>query len=94
MAELRRALSGVPAVADVRGLGLLLGIELTGGRDHAPAQGAAVRVARSALKEGLLVLPSGAHGHVVGLTPAVELNDDQMRYAVRVLARTIREATL
>ncbi len=93
VAELRRALSGVPAVADVRGLGLLLGIELCEGRDHAPAQGAAARVARSALKVGLLVLPSGAHGHVVGLTPAVELSDDQMRYAVKVLARTIREVT-
>jgi 4-aminobutyrate aminotransferase/(S)-3-amino-2-methylpropionate transaminase len=93
VAELRRALSGVPAVAEVRGLGLLIGIELTEGRDHAPAEGAAARVARFALKDGLLVLPSGASGHVVGLTPPVELTDDQMRFAVRILARTIREAT-
>jgi 4-aminobutyrate aminotransferase/(S)-3-amino-2-methylpropionate transaminase len=91
VAALRRAFSSSQAVAEVRGLGLLVGIELADGASRQPARGAGVRVAQAALREGLLLLPAGDHGQVVGLTPALELTDEQLSYAVEVLTRTVRE---
>jgi 4-aminobutyrate aminotransferase-like enzyme len=88
--ELRAALGGVEGVADIRGLGLLLGIELARGPELEPSSGAAARAARIALSEGVLMLPAGDHAHVVELTPPVELTDAQMTRAVDVVVRAVR----
>jgi 4-aminobutyrate aminotransferase/(S)-3-amino-2-methylpropionate transaminase len=92
--RLREGLSGrlsrVPGVAEVRGLGLLIGIEL--GAPGRPAAGAAARVAAGALRKGVLVLPAGESGEVVELTPPVALTEELMDHAVEVLVSTIEEA--
>jgi 4-aminobutyrate aminotransferase/(S)-3-amino-2-methylpropionate transaminase len=89
---LRNALEGVEGVAAVRGLGLMLGIELARGPGAEPAVGAGARAARLALAEGVLVLPAGEHGHVLELTPPVGLTEEQERLAVDVVARSVRGA--
>jgi 4-aminobutyrate aminotransferase-like enzyme len=91
--ELRERLRGVGAVADVRGLGLMIGIELVGRKGREPLAGGAVRVARAALQEGLLVLPGGEVGHVVTLSPTVALTEAQVTFVLDVLPRCIRQAT-
>jgi 4-aminobutyrate aminotransferase-like enzyme len=90
--ELRRALRGVEGVADVRGLGLLMGIELARKPGLDPSTGAAARAALAALAEGVLVLPSGEHGHVLELTPPVDLTEAQLTHGVEVVARAVRGA--
>lgn len=90
--ELRGRLDGVPGVADVRGLGLLLGIELTAGDDLAPASGMGAQVAEAALALGLMVLPAGAEGHVVELAPSVDLTEDQIECALDLLVQAVRGA--
>jgi 4-aminobutyrate aminotransferase-like enzyme len=88
--ELRARLAGAPGVADVRGLGLLLGIELVEGEGLAPAAGRGARVAETALALGVLVLPAGARGHVVELAPPVDLTDEQVECALDVLDQAVR----
>ncbi len=90
--ELRRRLGGTEGVADVRGLGLLLGIEFARKPSLEPSRGAAARAAQAALAEGVLVLPSGNEGHVLELTPPVELTDAQVAYAVDVVVRAVEGA--
>lgn len=92
VAGLRRSLAGLRWVVDVRGLGLMIGVELGQDDGQTPRAGAAVRVARAALEEGVLVLPAGEHGHVLELTPPVELTEEQLTFGVRTLARAVREA--
>jgi 4-aminobutyrate aminotransferase/(S)-3-amino-2-methylpropionate transaminase len=92
VAALRERLEGRPGVADVRGLGLMIGIELARGEDREPLAGAAVRAAEEALARGVLVLPAGAHGHVLELTPAVDLTDEQVGTAVSVVADAVTRA--
>jgi len=77
-------LASVPGVVDVRGLGLLIGVELAG-------DGQAVRVAEAALREGLILLPAGDRGQVIQLTPPASLSDMQAKHACGVLCRLIRE---
>ncbi len=92
IAKLRERLEGRPAVADVRGLGLMIGIEMAREADKAPLVGAAVRAAEAALARGVLVLPAGEHGHVLELTPAVDLTDEQVALAVDVVADAVARA--
>jgi len=75
-------LSDLAAVADIRGRGLMVGIELA---DEMGAE-----VAARALPEGVLLLPAGDRGEVVELTPPVALTDEQMVAAVGVLGRVIQ----
>jgi 4-aminobutyrate aminotransferase/(S)-3-amino-2-methylpropionate transaminase len=87
--RLRDRLRGLRRVRDVRGLGLLIGIELAE-RDGRPGgEGAGARVAEALLREGVLVLPAGPSGNVVEVTPSVYLTDSQMAHAVEALALAI-----
>jgi 4-aminobutyrate aminotransferase len=102
-------LSTVPGVADVRGLGLLLGIELGVGRapgtgmEHGKStplsatalstNGAGARVALGALGRGVIVLPAGDVGQVVELTPAVTLTDELVDYSVDAIAAVVEGLT-
>lgn len=86
---LRRRVGSLPGVADVRGLGLLLGIEFTTGGSR--AVGAGAKVAKAALRRGVIALPAGDDGHVLELTPPVGLTDAQMTHSVELLAEAIVE---
>jgi 4-aminobutyrate aminotransferase/(S)-3-amino-2-methylpropionate transaminase len=89
---LRARLAGVSRVAEVRGLGLLVGVELVSPDGSSPATGLAARVAERALAEGVLVLPAGDAGHVVELTPPLTLTTEQVRHVVDVLSQVIQDA--
>ena len=89
--ELRAELEGMPWVADVRGRGLLLGIELADPDGDGPWREGAAAVAVAALKEGVIVLPAGELGEVVELAPPAVLTEEQAGWAVKTLARVIRE---
>jgi 4-aminobutyrate aminotransferase/(S)-3-amino-2-methylpropionate transaminase len=77
MGALQSGLAGNPRVRDVRGLGLLLGVEVEGG------EGALAAV--EALRRGLLVLPAGDEAQVVELSPPVVLTGEQEEHAVTTL---------
>ncbi|MSR36602.1 MAG: aspartate aminotransferase family protein [Gemmatimonadetes bacterium] len=83
LAGLERGLAGVPGVLEVRGRGLLLGIEL------AP-EGAAAVVAERALKHGLIVLPAGPRGEVLEIVPPATLTEPQLDHAVDALTELVR----
>lgn len=102
--DLREGLGGVPGVADIRGRGLFLGVELvetvgeTGpvgsaapARDLEPLAGGAVRVAEEALRRGILVLPAGEAGHVVELSPPLTMEEEEGRWGIAQLISVIRE---
>lgn len=79
---LRDALHGVDGVREVRGMGLLLGIEV--------GAGVGAEVAEVALREGILLLPAGDEGEVVELSPPVTLTKLQETAAVEGVARAVR----
>jgi 4-aminobutyrate aminotransferase-like enzyme len=68
----------------VRGRGAMLGLAL-------PSPGAAARVMGRALKRGVITLPGGVHGDILGLTPPLALSDAQRDHAFDVLAAAIAE---
>ncbi len=82
LARLRTLLAGRPGVGEVRGRGLLLGIECDG-----PAR--ALHASTEALRRGVIVLPSGDDGRVVSVTPPLSIETDVLDAALDVLAECL-----
>lgn len=85
---LQAELDGCELVVAMRGRGLMLGVELR--RRGGAAPGAAV--ASRALEEGLIVLPAGATGEVVELTPPATLTREELKSGLEILVGVIRSA--
>lgn len=80
-----------PAIGDVRGRGLLVGIELIEDPDtRQPATALGVGLMKWALKQGLLLLPEGPQANVIGIFPPLVIQEDQLDWAVRVLEEGLR----
>ena len=62
----------------VRGLGLMLGIELCQ-RDGQAAPREAFAVVKEMLRRGFILLPEGPHGNVISLTPPLTITAAQLR---------------
>jgi 4-aminobutyrate aminotransferase len=74
---LAKVAADVPAIGDVRGLGLMLGNEFVGS-DGEPDAAAAARVQQAAGAAGLLLLTCGAAGNVVRMIPPLVVTADQI----------------
>lgn len=86
---LKAELQGCDRVAEVRGRGLMLGVELRQQGDTAPG----VEAAGRALERGLIVLPAGEAGEVVELTPPATLTRKELEGGLRILVGVIRSAS-
>lgn len=76
--ELKKELQGIDGVVEVRGLGLMIGIELT----H-EAQGTLMELQ----KEGLLVLTAGPN--VLRLLPALTVSKEEMDWAIEKITKVL-----
>jgi 4-aminobutyrate aminotransferase-like enzyme len=70
--RLRDRVAG-PGVVDVRGRGLMVGVELEGGSERGPRR--ALAVTRQLLQKGWLVLTGGPDGDVITLTPPLDIDE-------------------
>jgi 4-aminobutyrate aminotransferase-like enzyme len=75
-----------------RSSGLLAGVELNH-PDGSPASGEAMKVVKSMLSGGYIVLPEGEHGNVIGITPPLTLSTNQLRRALAQLKAEIVAAS-
>ncbi len=80
--RLRASSAGVPAVLEVRGLGLMIGIELVSAEAAAELQAAC-------LHEGMIVLTCGPRENVLRLIPPLILSDDEAELALGILERAL-----
>lgn len=82
--------SRVPLVADVRGLGLMWGIELRQPDGTAATEAAAAAVHRL-LREGVLILSEGPAANVLALTPPLVITEEQLDYALSAIEAALTE---
>jgi 4-aminobutyrate aminotransferase len=78
---LAKVAADVPAIGDVRGLGLMLGSEFVD-HDGNPDPAAAARAQQAASAAGLLLLTCGPAGNVVRMIPPLVVNADQIDEAL------------
>ncbi|MDQ3324453.1 MAG: aminotransferase class III-fold pyridoxal phosphate-dependent enzyme [Actinomycetota bacterium] len=87
---LRDALGELPAVAEVRGRGLMIGIELVrpGGLEPDPAAAAALM--ETTKERGLLVGKGGLHGNCLRVAPPLTLGEADAREGLSILVDAVR----
>jgi alanine-glyoxylate transaminase/(R)-3-amino-2-methylpropionate-pyruvate transaminase len=80
-------------VGDVRGMGLMLGVELVEDRESRnPARAASTAVLEAAKEMGLLVGRGGLDGNVLRIKPPLCITAEDVDYALEVLDRAIGRA--
>jgi acetylornithine/succinyldiaminopimelate/putrescine aminotransferase len=77
-AELRRRLERLPAAVEVRGAGLLLGLEIDRVASDAIAE---------CLERGVLMCPAGER--VLRIAPPLTITDDELSQAIGVLEEVL-----
>ena len=82
----------VPAIIEVRGKGLMLGVEfgIAGGIEPDPATTKAVM--EEAKRQGLLIGKGGLHGNVLRIAPALTLTTDEAQEGLEKLEAAIAAA--
>ena len=78
---LRQALMGVssPLIADIRGMGLMLGMELI--TETGEPNGALVgKIMLQSLKDGLLLLGGGPNGNVLSFSPPFTISEEEIAF--------------
>jgi 4-aminobutyrate aminotransferase / (S)-3-amino-2-methylpropionate transaminase / 5-aminovalerate transaminase len=80
-----------PWIGDVRGQGLVLGVELVEPGTKAPDAARAAAVVQEAARRGLLLIaPIGMHGNVLRIAPPLIITKGQVEQALTILAEVCR----
>jgi len=82
-------------IGDIRGLGLLLGVEIVKDRDaKTPAPELANTICREAFKRGLFIMNMGSYGgRAIRVAPPLIITPEQVDVAVEVLDESMKAAT-
>jgi len=95
-AQLEAMAKDVEAIGDIRGRGVLYGVELVQDRgSRAPADALARAVVAQCQTEGLLVQARGSHGrmNVIRLVPPMVSTDAQIDQGLSILGQVLRSAS-
>ncbi len=93
LAERLAVLAADPWVREVRGLGLMWGVELADPRDGRPATALARRVQAEILRRGLIVELGGPESCVVRLLPPLNVTADVVDQACDIIVGAINDTT-
>jgi len=83
----------LPIIGDVRGLGLMIGVELIEDNEKTPAATKAESVRSICLREGVLVGVGGVYGNVIRLQPPLVITREQFDQALSVVEKALREVS-
>ena len=89
LAALRELQDKYDVVGDVRGKGLMIGVELVEPGSNAPSTRAASSVLEKTRTAGLLVGKGGLYGNVIRLAPPMTLTDDETDEGLQILTEAI-----
>ncbi|MFD2467745.1 aspartate aminotransferase family protein [Amycolatopsis silviterrae] len=93
-AGLRDIADGCPLVGEVRGMGLMIGVELVVPGTRDPAVTATSRVLEAAREHGLLIGRGGLLGNVLRVTPPMTVTAAEADEALAVLRAVLTEVSI
>ena len=80
-------------VGEVRGRGLMIGLELVKGADKTPAVEEAKEVKKRCREAGILIGVGGTFANVVRLQPPLVLDEDEAAQIVDILSKVLRDVS-
>jgi 4-aminobutyrate aminotransferase len=84
---LRRLQTAFPVIGDVRGLGLMVGVEFT--RDAQPDTTTAKAIVKVALESGLMLLTCGTYDNVIRWIPPLVVTEGEITEALTIFAAAL-----
>jgi 4-aminobutyrate aminotransferase-like enzyme len=93
MAKLRDLQKHNPLIGEVRGLGLMIGVELVKDEKLAPAASEAEAIRDSLLRQGVLVGVGGVYGNVIRFQPPLIITRPQIDRAIDAFAAAVQEVS-
>lgn len=91
--KLKQMQHRLPTIGDVRGLGLMIGIELVEDAKKTPASAKAENVRSICLRDGVLVGVGGVFGNVIRLQPPLVITRVQLDQALEILEKALKEVS-
>ena len=91
MAKLRQLQNQNPIIGEVRGLGLMIGVELVKDEKLTPATVEAEAIRDSLLRQGVLVGAGGIYGNVIRFQPPLIVSRLQIDQAITAFAAALSE---
>jgi 4-aminobutyrate aminotransferase len=90
---LEEAQSRYPVMGDVRGSGLMIGIEFVQPGTKIPNPELVLKIRQVAQERGLLLISCGEEGQVIRLIPPLTISKDEMVQGINIILDIIRENT-
>jgi 4-aminobutyrate aminotransferase/(S)-3-amino-2-methylpropionate transaminase len=91
MSKLRELQKQNPIIGEVRGLGLMIGVELVKDEKLTPATAEAEAIRDALLKNGVLVGVGGVYGNVIRFQPPLIITRQQIDKAISAFATALQE---
>jgi 4-aminobutyrate aminotransferase/(S)-3-amino-2-methylpropionate transaminase len=80
-----------PVIGDIRGRGLMIGVELVEDRAKKPAAEKAQAIRDICLNKGLLIGVGGVHANVLRIQPPLIISDEKLDEALTILEKSLGE---
>ena len=93
MTKLRALQKHGPLIGEVRGLGLMIGVELVKDEKLTPATTEAEAIRDALLRNGVLVGVGGIYGNVIRFQPPLIITRKQIDQAIAAFAAALQEVT-
>jgi 4-aminobutyrate aminotransferase-like enzyme len=94
MSRLRGLQEQYPVMGEVRGMGLMIGVELVADEALTPAIVQAEAIRAYCLQNGVLVGVGGVYGNVVRIQPPLVITRDQLDRALEVLEQALEQVVI
>ncbi len=91
MGKLRELQKGNPMIGEVRGAGLMIGVELIKDEKLTPGTSEAEAIRDSLLRQGVLVGVGGVYGNVIRFQPPLIITKPQIDRALEAFANALQE---
>src|SRR5712692_3554958 len=91
MGKLRELQKHNPLIGEVRGLGLMIGVELVKDEKLTPAAAEAEAIRDALLRQGVLVGVGGVYGNVIRFQPPLIITREQIDRAIKAFASALAE---
>ena len=93
MSKLREMQETNPLIGEVRGAGLMIGVELVKDAQKTPASAEAEGLREECLRKGLLIGVGGILGNVVRFQPPLVITREQIDRALAIFSEALREVS-
>jgi 4-aminobutyrate aminotransferase/(S)-3-amino-2-methylpropionate transaminase len=91
MAKLRDLQKSNPLIGEVRGLGLMIGVELVKDAQKTPAAAEAEAIRDACLKNGMLIGVGGVSGNVIRFQPPLIITKQQIDQAIGIFTKALHD---